>query len=70
MEDYYDDHFIAFVRICCSFGSDWNGGYARNVRKDRPDADLLNSIRDEKTISAETEAKLNEVIPAFVSANY
>jgi F-type H+-transporting ATPase subunit alpha len=33
-------------------------------------ADLLNSIRDEKTISAETEAKLNEVIPAFVSANY
>ena len=33
-------------------------------------ADILDSIRNEKTISAETEAKLNEVIPAFVSTNY
>jgi F-type H+-transporting ATPase subunit alpha len=33
-------------------------------------ADLLNAIKNEKAISAETEAKLNEVIQAFVSTNY
>ena len=43
MGNKYEDHFIAFVRLGCSFGADWNGGYARNVRKDRPDAELLNS---------------------------
>ena len=43
MEDKYEKHHIAFVRLGCSFGADWNGGYARNVRKDKPNAELLNS---------------------------
>lgn len=43
MENKYEKHYIAFVRLGCSFGADWNGGYARNVRKDKPNAELLNS---------------------------
>lgn len=43
MENKYEEHYIAFVRFGCSFGADWNGGYARNVKKDKPNAELLNS---------------------------
>lgn len=43
MENKYEKHYIAFVRLGCSFGADWNGGYARNVRKDKHNAELLNS---------------------------
>ena len=43
MENKYENHYIAFVRLGCSFGADWNGGYARNVRKDKPNAEFLNS---------------------------
>jgi DNA adenine methylase len=43
MENKYEKHYIAFVRLGCSFGADWNGGYARNVRKDKTNAELLNS---------------------------
>ena len=43
MNNKYPKHYIAFVRLGCSFGADWNGGYARNVRKDKPDAEILNS---------------------------
>lgn len=43
MESKFEKHYIAFVRLGCSFGADWNGGYARNVRKDKPNAELLNS---------------------------
>ena len=32
--------------------------------------DIRSSIRTEKQITAETEAKLSEVISAYVSANY
>ena len=42
MDAVYQKHYIAFVRLGCSFGSDWNGGYARNVRKDAPNAEILN----------------------------
>lgn len=43
MDNKYEKSFIAFVRFGCSFGADWNGGFARNVRKDKPNAELLNS---------------------------
>lgn len=43
MELNYEKHFIGFCRLGCSFGADWFGGYARNVKKDKPNADLLNS---------------------------
>lgn len=42
MDKKYPKHYIAFVRLGCSFGSDWNGGYARNVRKSAPNADFIN----------------------------
>ena len=29
MDEKYPLHHIAFVRLWCSFGADWNGGYAR-----------------------------------------
>lgn len=40
--DNYDDFFVAFVRFGASFGADWNGGFARNVRKDKPNSEILN----------------------------
>lgn len=40
--EFYEPHFIAFVRIGCSFGADWNGGFARNVKKDSPNSEELN----------------------------
>ena len=43
MDSNYSKHLIAFTRLGCSFGADWNGGYARNVKKDFPNAELLNS---------------------------
>ena len=43
MDSKYEKHYIGFVRLGCSFGADWNGGYARNVKKDKPNAELLNS---------------------------
>lgn len=42
MDGAYPKHYIAFVRFCCSFGSDWFGGYARTVKKDAPNAEELN----------------------------
>ena len=43
MDSKYPKHLIAFTRLGCSFGADWNGGYARNVRKDSPNSEFLNS---------------------------
>lgn len=43
MDTKYEKHYIGFVRLCCSFGADWNGGYARNVKKDSLNAEVLNS---------------------------
>ena len=40
--DNYPPYLVAFVRLGCSFGADWNGGFARNVKKDSPNADELN----------------------------
>lgn len=42
MDSKYPKHYIAFVRLGCSFGADWNGGFARNVKKDKPNAEELN----------------------------
>ena len=43
MDEAYEKHFIGFCRLGCSFGADWNGGFARNVKKDKPNAEILNS---------------------------
>lgn len=37
------DWKIGFIGFCCSFGGKWMGGYARNIKKDYPDAEILNS---------------------------
>jgi DNA adenine methylase len=34
---------VGFVGFGCSYASKWWGGYARNVKKDAPNAELLNS---------------------------
>lgn len=57
MDFAYPKHYIAFVRLGCSFGSDWNGGYARNVRKDAPNSDALN-----KTIKSYCRQSANNMI--------
>lgn len=73
MDDKYDKHYIAFVRLGCSFGADWNGGFARNVRKDKPNADELNKTtksycRQSKNNILRQSDKLKDVI--FVNSSY
>lgn len=57
----YDDYFVAFVRFGASFGADWNGGFARNVRKDRPNADVLN--RTSKSYSKQSKNNILKQVP-------
>lgn len=61
MENKYEKHYIAFVRLGCSFGADWNGGYARNVRKDKPNADLLN--RTTKSYCGQSKRNILKQLP-------
>lgn len=69
----YEDYFIAFVRFGASFGSDWNGGYARNVRKDKPNAEVLN--RTTKSYSRQSKNNILKQVPLlsgvrFTSGDY
>lgn len=73
MENKYEKHYIAFVRLGCSFGADWNGGYARNVRKDKPNADLLNSTT--KSYCGQSKRNILKQLPnlkdvEFVNCSY
>lgn len=61
MDDKYPKHYIAFVRIGCSFGADWNGGFARNVKKDKPDAELLN--RTTKSYCGQSKRNMLKQVP-------
>lgn len=44
-KDKHDDHFVGFVGFGCSYSGKWFGGFARNVRKDAPDAEILNKTK-------------------------
>lgn len=73
MDSKYDKHHIAFVRLGCSFGADWNGGYARNVRKDKPNAELLNSTT--KSYCGQSKRNILKQLPklesvVFISGSY
>lgn len=61
--DNYDDYFVAFVRFGASFGADWNGGFARNVRKDKPNADILNKTT--KSYSKQSKNNILKQVPAL-----
>lgn len=41
-KDNYPDWYVGFVGFCCSFGGKWFGGFARNVKKNNLNADILN----------------------------
>ena len=64
----YDPHFIAFVRLGCSFGADWNGGYARNIRKNKPGADLLNSTT--KSYCKQSKNNILKQIPFLQNVDF
>ncbi len=69
----YSDYLVAFVRFGASFGSDWNGGFARNVRKDKPNAEILN--RTTKSYSKQSKNNILKQVPFltgvfFSSINY
>lgn len=73
MDDKYSKAFISFVRLGCSFGADWNGGYARNVRKDIPNSDILNMTT--KSYCAQSKRNILKQVPelmgvTFVSSSY
>ena len=46
------DWFVGFVGFGCSFGSKWRGGYARNIRKDAPNAEENLTVRSYAAASA------------------
>jgi DNA adenine methylase len=69
----FEECFVAFVRFGASFGADWNGGYARNVRKDNPDAEYLN--RTSKSYSKQSKNNIMNQLESlkgvvFTSKNY
>lgn len=68
MENKYEKHYIAFVRLGCSFGADWNGGYARNVRKDKPNAELLNSTT--KSYCGQSKRNILKQLPNLKSVEF
>jgi DNA adenine methylase len=68
MENKYEKHYIAFVRLGCSFGADWNGGYARNVRKDKPNAELLNSTT--KSYCGQSKRNILKQLPNLQSVEF
>lgn len=64
----YEKHYIGFVRLCCSFGADWNGGYARNVKKDKPNAELLNSTT--KSYCKQSKNNILKQIPNLIGVEF
>ena len=68
MENKYEKHYIAFVRLGCSFGADWNGGYARNVRKDKPNAELLNSTT--KSYCGQSKRNILKQLPSLQDVEF
>lgn len=73
MESKYEKWHIAFTRIGCSFGADWRGGYARNVRKDSPNAEQLNMTT--KSYCAQSKRNILKQLPKiegviFSAGNY
>lgn len=68
MDEKYEKHHIAFVRLGCSFGADWNGGYARNVRKDKPNAELLN--RTTKSYCGQSKRNILKQLPKLKDVNF
>ncbi len=62
MDEKFDKHYISFVRFGCSFGAEWSrGGFARNVAKHRPNADILN--RTTKSYCAQSKRNLMKQLP-------
>ena len=68
MDSRYEKHFIAFTRLGCSFGADWNGGYARNVKKDKPNAELLNSTT--KSYCRQSKNNIMKQLPNLQGVNF
>ena len=64
----YEEHFVAFVRFGASFGADWNGGFARNVRKDKPNADILN--RTTKSYSRQSKNNIMRQVPFLTGVKF
>ena len=69
----FEKSLIAFVRFGCSFGADWNGGFARNVRKNAPDSEYLN--RTSKSYCAQSQRNILKQLPklkgvTFIHSSY
>tara|TARA_R110000796_G_C14413456_1_gene419026 strand:- start:43 stop:783 length:741 start_codon:yes stop_codon:yes gene_type:complete len=74
MDEKHTKHFISFVRFGCSFGAEWSrGGFARNVAKDKPNADILN--RTTKSYCGQSKRNILKQLPKvqdvdFVHSSY
>ena len=68
MDEAYEKHFIGFCRLGCSFGADWNGGFARNVKKDKPNAEILNSTT--KSYCKQSKNNLLKQLPNLIDVNF
>lgn len=54
-------HLIGFIGFCCSYSSKWFGGYARNIRKNLPEAEILNKTT--RNYCAESKRNLLKQAP-------
>ncbi len=68
MDSKYPKYYIGFVRLCCSFGADWNGGYARNVRKGLPNSEVLNSTT--KSYCKQSKCNILKQLPKLIGVEF
>jgi DNA adenine methylase len=58
----------AFIGFGCSYSGKWFGGYARNVRKDAPDAERLNMTT--RNYCGESKRNLLKQLPNIIGINF
>lgn len=63
LPEIFDSHFVAFVRFGCSFGADWNGGFARNVKQSAVNSEILN--KGVKSYCRQSKNNIIKQLPAL-----
>jgi DNA adenine methylase len=58
----------AFIGFGCSYSGKWFGGYARNIRKDAPDAERLNMTT--RNYCAESKRNLIKQLPNIMDVEF
>lgn len=62
------DALTAFIGFGCSYSGKWFGGYARNVRKDAPNAEVLN--RTTRNYCSESKRNILKQLPNLLDIGF